>query len=386
MSNRPSTIAALLAAAAVASCAAARPASAAPEPYLVGAVVSESGPASTLGRPAADSIQLAVDEINAAGGIGGHRLDLVVADDESNPTSAVNALRRLLDRHPVAVIGSSGTPTSLAMAPVAEAAHVPLVSLGSSAQIVEPLAERRWIFKIPVADTYIAQKLQQAMKARGLTRIAMIYRDDDYGKTGVAHFTETGKAFGIQVVDAEPIAPSATDATTQLTHVKAANPQAVLVWTTLPSATVVAKAYRELALPYPLYYSEGSANPLFLAQAGSAANGVIFATEKAAVANELPASDPQKNVLVHYATEFAKRYPKDGPPSIFGGFGYDAVFVLADALRHASGGEALRSALEHVSYVGVSGPYHMTPSDHNGLGIAAVELAEDVDGKFVVRR
>jgi branched-chain amino acid transport system substrate-binding protein len=363
------------------------PTSAANEPYVVGAVVSESGPAATLGRPAADSIVMAVDEINAAGGVDGHPLKLTILDDQSDPTLAVTSLRRLLDEHPIAIIGSSGTPPSLAMVPVATTAGVPLISLGSSAQIIEPIADRHWIFKIPVADTFIAQRLQQSMKARGLTRIAIVYRDDDYGKTGLAHFTETGKAAGIQVVDSEAIASTATDATTQLTRVKSSNPQAVLVWTTLPSATVVAKAYRELSLSYPLYYSEGSANPIFLTQAGDAANGVIFATEKAAVADAIPASDPQKRVLTHYATEFGKRYPKDGPPSIFGGFGYDGVYVLAEALKHGGASSAkLRDSLEHVTYTGVSGVFRTTPTDHNGLGLDAVELTQAEGGKFVVRR
>lgn len=243
------------------------------------------------------------------------------------------------------------------------------------------------VFKIPVADTFIAQRLQQSLKAHNLLRIAVVYRDDDYGKTALAHFEETGKAAGFQVVDSEAIAPTATDATTQLTHVKASNPQAVLVWTTLPSATVVAHGYRELGLTYPLYFSEGSANPIFLAQAAGAVDGALFATEKAVVADAIPASDPQKRVLTHYATEFAKRYPKDGPPSIFGGFGYDAVYVLADGLRHAhAGGAKLRDALEHVSYVGVSGSFHTSPTDHNGLGLDAVELTQVENGKFVVRR
>ena len=365
----------------------AAPARAANEPYVVGAVVSESGPAATLGRPAADSIEMAVDEINAAGGVDGHPLKLTILDDQSDPTTAVTSLRRLLDMHPVAVIGSSGTPPSLAMIPVATTAGVPLISLGSSAQIIEPIADRHWIFKIPVADTFISQRLQQSMKARGLTRIAVVYRDDDYGKTGLAHFIDVGKPLGIQVVAAEPIAPTATDATTQLTRIKASNPQAVLIWTTLPSATVVAKAYRELALPYPVYYSEGSANPLFLAQAGDAVNGALFATEKAAVADAIPASDPQKRVLTHYATEFAKRYPKDGPPSIFGGFGYDAVYVLAEGLKHSGADSAkLRGYLEHITYIGVSGVFRTSPTDHNGLGLDAVELTQAESGKFVVRR
>jgi branched-chain amino acid transport system substrate-binding protein len=360
---------------------------AAGEPYVVGVVVSESGPASTLGRPAADSVQMAFDEINAAGGIGGRHVDVKILDDESSPATAVNAVRQLLDQHPLAIIGSSGTPTSLAIVPVAGAAGVPLISLGSSAQIIEPPAERKWAFKIPVADTYIAARLLNLMKARKLARVAVVYRNDDYGKSGLARLRDEGKPLGIEVVDAEAIEANATDATTQLTHVRAANPQAVIVWTTLPSALVVLRGYRQLSLPYPLAYSEGSANPLFLEQAGSAADGVYFATEKANIVDAVPRSDPQKGVLTHYATEFAKRYPKDGPPSIFGGFGYDAPYVLAEAARKANGGgEKLRDALEHVRYTGVSGVFRLSPADHNGLGIDAVELVQAANGKFAVVR
>src|ERR1700730_9199860 len=128
------------------------PAGAAGEPYLVGAVVSESGPGATLGRPEADSIQMAVDEINKAGGVNGHPLQVTILDDESNPTTAVNAVRKLLDQHPVALIGSSLTQTSLAMIPLTQAAKVPLISLASSSQVIQPVAERQWVFTLPITD------------------------------------------------------------------------------------------------------------------------------------------------------------------------------------------------------------------------------------------
>ncbi len=79
-------------------------AQAAADPYFVGAIVSESGPGASLGRPEADSIELAVSEINAAGGVGGHPLTVQILDDESNPTTAVSDTRQLLDKHPVAIL------------------------------------------------------------------------------------------------------------------------------------------------------------------------------------------------------------------------------------------------------------------------------------------
>src|ERR1700676_1316796 len=104
------------------------PAGAASEPYLVGATVSESGPGATLGRPEADSMQMAVDEINKAGGVNGHPLQITILDDESNATAAVNNTRKLLDGHVIAILGSSMTQTSLAMVPLATPAKVPMIS------------------------------------------------------------------------------------------------------------------------------------------------------------------------------------------------------------------------------------------------------------------
>ncbi len=361
-----------------------RGAAAAGEPYLIGAVVSESGPGSSLGRPEADSIQLAVDEIDKAGGIGGHQLQVTILDDESNPTTAVNAVRKLLDQHPVAIIGSSLTQTSLAMVPLMTQAQVPLISLASSAQVITPIGDRHWIFKMPITDFHVAQTMQEYLKKHNQTKVAVVYRNDDYGKTGLSHFQDAGKNAGFQVVDAEAIAANATDATTQLTHVKSANPQAVVVWSTLPSVTVVMKGYRELSLPYPIYYSDGAANGAFLVQAGDAINGAYIASTKINVADQIPNSDPQKKVLLHYIDAFGRAYPKDLPVSIFGGFGYDGVYVLADALRHAGGAQPakVRDALERVTYTGVSGVYRISPNDHNGLSTFSTVLTQAEKQKF----
>ncbi|MGH7754924.1 MAG: ABC transporter substrate-binding protein, partial [Vulcanimicrobiaceae bacterium] len=200
-------------------------AGAAGEPYFVGAVLSESGPGSSLGRPEADSMQMAVDEVNKAGGIDGHPLKLTILDDGSDATTAVNDTRQLLGQHPLAIFGTPLTQTSLAISPVMSQAEVPLISYASSSQVIEPQPEKKWIFKVPITDIHIAQSLQAYMKKQGQTKIAVVYRNDDYGKTGLAHFEAVGKAAGFDVVDAEAIAATASDATTQLTHVKAANPQ-----------------------------------------------------------------------------------------------------------------------------------------------------------------
>lgn len=363
-------------------------AGAANEPYVIGATVSESGPGSSLGRPEADSMQMAVDEINKAGGVNGHPLQITILDDESNATTAVNNVRKLLDQHPVALLGSSLTQTSLAMVPLATQAQIPMISFGSSAQIIQPVAERKWIFKMPITDFHTAQTMQEYMKKKGWTKVGVIYRNDDYGKTGLSHFQDAGKKAGFEVVDAEPIAANASDATTQLTHLKAANPQAIVAWTTLPSAGVIIKGYRELGLSYPLLYSDGAATGVFLQQAGTALNGTYIASTKINVADTLPKNDPQRKILDHYIAAFTQQYPKDAPVSIFGGFGYDGVYVLAEALKNGKStqGAQLRDAIERLTYTGVSGTFRMSAGDHNGLSTFSTVVTQIQNGKFQIAK
>ena len=365
-----------------------RGAGAANEPYLIGVVVSESGPAASLGRPEADSVQLAVDAINKAGGVNGRQLQVTILDDESYPTAAVNDVRKLLDQHVIAIIGSSITQATMAVVPIVTQAHIPLISLASNAQVIQPVADRHWIFKMPINDFHVAQTLQEFMKKKGLTQVAVVYRDDDYGKTGLSHFLDAGKKLGFTVVDSEAIAASATDATTQLTKIKAANPQAIVVWSTLPSVGVVIKSYHELGLSYPIYFSDGAANGVFPKQAGAALNGAYIASTKINIADQLPASDPQRTVLDTYIRSFASEYPKDLPVSIFGGFGYDAVHVLAVALASAksSDPEKLRSAIEHASWDGVTGSYRLSSGDHNGLSTFSTVITQIENNRFTLAK
>jgi branched-chain amino acid transport system substrate-binding protein len=365
-----------------------RSAGAANEPYLIGAVLSESGPGSSLGRPEADSVQMAVDEINKAGGMNGHPVQVQIIDDESSATTAVNAVRQLIDKHPIVIIGSSLTQTSLAMIPLTQAASIPLISLASSAQVIEPVADHKWVFKMPITDTHVATAMQAYMKKQKETKLAFIYRDDDYGKTGLQHFKDAPDGKSFEIVSADAIASTASDATTQLTHAKAAAPQAIVAWTTLPSAGVIIKGYRELGLTPPIYYSDGSATGIFLTQAGAALNGAYILSTKINIAELLPNSDPQKKILTHYIGDFLKNYPKDGAVSIFGGFGYDSIYIVKDAVERAKSVDPakLRDALEHTTYSGVTGTFRISPTDHNGLSGDSLVVTKVDNGKFTIAK
>jgi len=118
----------------------------------------------------------------------------------------VPAVRKLLDQKVVALIGPSLTQTTLAALPLATQAQIPMLSLASSAQVIEPVAERRWGFKMQITDYHVEQARQVYMRKHNQTHVAVIYRNDDEGKTGLAHFKDADKNFGLDESDAEAIA------------------------------------------------------------------------------------------------------------------------------------------------------------------------------------
>ena len=156
---------------------------------------------------------------------------------------------------------------------------------------------------------------------------------------------------------------------------RAANPQAIVAWTSLPSAAVIVKAYRELSIQTPLLYSDGAATGVFVAQAGAALNGAYIASTKINVPDTVPKDDLQRKM-------------KDAPVSIFGGFGYDGVYLRARAIKDAksTNAAALRDAIERVAYTGVSGTYRMSAGDHNGLSTFSIVVTQIENGKFTVAK
>jgi len=160
------------------------------------------------------------------------------------------------------------------------------------------------------------------------------------------------------------------------------NPDAMVIWSTPPTASIAAKNIRQLGIRAPILESHGIANRAFIQLAGPAAEGVVFPAGKLLVAGRLPAGDPQKALLEKYARDFeaANQYAA----STFGGHAYDGITILADALRHVGPDKArIREYLEHVQgFIGTGGTFNMSPRDHNGLGTKDMVLVVIKNGAW----
>ena len=353
--------------------------------YKVGVVLDISGKASSLGIPERDTVQMIANKINREGGINGHPLELVILDTKSNETEAALAARKLIQEGVLAILGASTSGSTMAIIDTVQNAEIPLVSCAASVKIVEPLNERRWVFKTAQSDSLVAAKIVDYLKLKNLTKVAFVSVNNAYGDSGREEFEKAASAGGITVTVWEKFEQDDTIMTSQLTNVKKQNPQAVIAWAIPPAASSLTENYRQMDIKAPLIHSHGIGNQTFIDLAGPAAEGVIFPIGKLVVADSLPESDPQKDILINYVSDYRETY---GPPDPFGGYAWDALHLVINAIEKAGPDKAkIRDELEKTSgFVGVTGVFNMSPADHNGLAIEDLVLVEIRDGKWQISK
>jgi branched-chain amino acid transport system substrate-binding protein len=367
-----------------AAVAAAGPVAAAEKPPVkIGALLSITGPASFLGAPEARTLEMLAQDLNAKGGVDGRKIELLVRDTGGSPEKAVSFAKQLIDEEQVfAIVGPATTGETMAVKPIAEESRTLLLSCAAAEVIVNPLA--RHVFKVAPKDRDAAEMIFRRMKKMGIARIGLLSSNTGFGKAGKEQVEKLAPEHGIQVVMSEVYDKAATDLTAEVTKLKAANVQAILNWSIEPAQSIVLKNVRQIGLAVPVFQSHGFANVQYAKAAGAAAEGVMFPASRIVVADALPASDPQRPVVIAYKKAYEERFKED--VSTFGGHAWDAFGLLVRAIREGGGDrEKARAALEATKrWVGTAGIFDFSPSDHNGLGIDAFQMIVVRDGKFAV--
>lgn len=351
------------------------------EVYKIGGIFSVTGRASFLGDPEKKSMEMMIDALNAAGGVDGRKLEAVIYDTEGDPTKAVMGISKLLNKDNVlAIIGPSTTPTTLAVMPFAEKAGTPLISCAAGNKITMPV--NPWVFKTAQSDILAVRTIYEHMKTKGIKKIGILTVANAFGESGREQLEAQAGDFGLTIVQADKFGGNDTDMTAQLTKIKSAGPDAIVCWGTNPGPAVVNKNAEQLGLGIPIYQSHGVASPKFIELAGKSAEGTLLPTGKILIYELLPDTDPQKAVLAGYAKNYTDTFKQ--PVSGFGGYAYDAVNILAQALKGTNGDkEKLRKNLESLTgHAGVSGVFNFSPEEHNGLGADAFVMVQIKNGTW----
>lgn len=350
----------------------------------IGASIAATGPAAFLGDPEAKTLEMLVEELNAAGGINGEMVELVLYDDGGDPNKARTFATRLVEDDEVsAIIGGSTTGTTMSILAVAEDAEVPFISLAGAIDIIDPV--KPYTFKTPHTDRMACQKIFEDIQKRGLTKVGMISGTDGFGASMQAQCKSVVGDYGIEIVADETYDPKDADMTAQLTKIKNTEGVQALVNPGFGQGpSIVTRNYKQLALDLPFYQSHGVASDGFIELAGAdAAEGIRLPGTALLVADLLAEGDAQKPAVDAYKVAFEAK--TGASVSTFGGYANDAFLILADALRRAGSAEpaAIRDAIEATSgLAGTTGVYTFSAADHLGLDLTAFRMLEIKGGKW----
>ncbi len=370
----------------------AAPASHAAEPIKIGAFFALSGPNAPIGTPTKLVAEMVKDKINKEGGINGRAIELVMGDTESDPAKAATIAKKFIHTDKVAaIIGPTSTGEGMNVKKIVEEAGVPtFMTVGGDPPIMKETGPYTYIFKSPQRSSTAVKKLYGYLKDKKLARVALLTASDPFGKDGGVWLEKLAPDFGLTLVAKESFGPKDIDMTAQLTKVKNADPQAIVVWTIGPAGAIVAKNKAQLGINIPLFQCHGQPGPEYIQLAGKASEGDRMPATKLMAAGQLPDNDPQKPVIQEFIKLYKDqyKYDKQFPLNTHSGYAWDAIYLVTNAMKKAgTDPKALRAAIEGTKgYVGVSGIYNLTPEDHNGLDVDSMVIVEVKGGKFVLAK
>ena len=349
------------------------------EPIVVGQFASMTGSEATFGINSNNGLQLAVDDINAGGGLlGGRKLKVVTEDDQSKAGQPSAAVKKLIaNDKAVAIIGEIASSRSLEAAPIVQAAAIPMISPGSTNPTVTEKGD--YIFRVcfidPFQGTVMAKFALDNLKARKVAVLTDV--TSDYSKGLAQFFTEYLKAHGGEVVAELSYSGGGKDKDfrAQLTAIKAKTPDAIFLPGYYTEAGLIGKQARTLGIKVPLLGGDGWDSPKLAEIAGSSLDGCFFSTHFSP-----DAESPKVQDFVKRYTEKYKAAPDGMAP-----LGYDAMMILANAIKTAgtTDGPKVRDALASVkNYEAVTG--NITIDDKRNATKSAVVLqVEGPKNKFV---
>lgn len=345
------------------------------EEIKIGLYGTITGPNALAGEMLEKGGQLAVKEINAAGGINGRPLKLVVYDDKSSPEGAVKAVTRLVDVDKVvAMVGSNSSPNILATTQITEESKTIQVGSGTSPAFTN--AGFKYLFR-GVANGNLPNKAAvDAMKEMGVESIGILSVASEYGKSGVESFKELMEP-DIKVVAEEIYQSTDTDYTGQIAKILNAKPDGVLIYGMTNESALAIKQFRRNGYKGYIYGPEGLGVPDLLQVAGEDANDTIFGTGAIIPASiEYASGSVEKGMLEAFVEEYGAL-----PVSDVVYRGYDGVKLIAEALKNAKDiedPESIREAFINIKgFEGVAGVFDFSDETGDGLKTARSYIIQD---------
>jgi branched-chain amino acid transport system substrate-binding protein len=343
---------------------------------VIGEYGSLTGTAATFGTSSRNGIDMAIDEVNKAGGVLGKKIRVIVEDDQTKPEEAQTVVTKLISKdRVVAVLGEVASSRSLAAAPVAQQNQVPMISPSSTNPKVTQVGD--YIFRVCFIDPFqglvMAKFATNTMKVKNVAILRDIKNDYSVGLADV--FIENFTKMGGKIVTDQSYSEGDTDFSAQLTSIKSANPQAIFVPGYYTEVGLIARQAKKLGLNATLMGGDGWDSPKLIEIGGEALNGTYFS-------NHYSVDDPSPAIR-KFVADYKARFNE--VPDALAALAYDAANILFEAMRKANSteGPKLRDAIAQTTdFPGVTGKITID-KDRNSVKPAVVLQVKDGKLAFV---
>jgi len=360
------------------------------EPIRIGLVTALSGQSALAGESITRGMQIAIDEINAKGGLlGGRKLELVRRDDEANPAKGVVAARELIFKEKVAVLfGGLDTPVSMAIVPLANQAKVPFVGpWAAGTAITKNGADPNYVFRVSAVDEIVnVGMLDYAQKNFGTSKFGLILVNNPWGESNEKGLHAALAAKGLKPVGVEKFEPNDLDVVPQLTRLKAAGADTLfMVGNVGPSAQVV-KSLDRMGWQVPIVSHWGPAGGRFTELAGPGGKNVHFVQTYSFFGKQSPVGE---QVIAALKAKYPGiKGPDDITPAVGVANAYDGMMLAAQAIAAAGStdGDAVRQGFYRIErYPGLIKTYvkPFAPGKHDAVDASDYVWAQFIDNRIL---
>ncbi|WP_157264480.1 ABC transporter substrate-binding protein [Azohydromonas aeria] len=356
----------------------------------VGVAEALSGGAAQYGTAIRNGFQLAADEINAAGGINGNKIQLVIEDEQGKKEEAINVFKKLIFQDQVLMVfGPTLSNSAQAADPVAQAAKTVVFGTSNTADGITSIGD--FVFRNSVTEAdVLPETLKMAVKKAGVKKVAVLYGNDDvFTKSGYDNFKKALADLNIPVTTTETFAKGDVDFKAQLTKIKATNPDAIVLSALLAEGAPIMVQARQLGLNVPVIGGNGMNSVKVFDLAKERAEG-LWVGSPWSIENQ---SEANRKFVVAYTARFKSA------PDQFAAQAYDGMYIAAQAMKKiklsgniAADRVALRDALPTVKWSGATGDFQFRratdragrPAGYDAQQTAIVSVTRS--GKFSIEK
>ncbi|RZU78191.1 amino acid/amide ABC transporter substrate-binding protein (HAAT family) [Micromonospora kangleipakensis] len=340
-------------------------------PIVIAADLELSGASAPVGKVYQRALELKIEQLNSSGALGGRKIEFKVKDNRSDAAESLRNINDFSnDSNVSAIIMGGCNECAVGAVRTIGEKRIPTIALAAAGAVTEPVAQRRYVFKLAPNAADSAGALTTELTRRNIRKVAVLHSADNYGQEGLTALRGEFTKAGIRLLRAEAVRTTDTDVTNQVAALVEPEPQALIVWTPPEQASLAAASARQAKFVGSLFFDASAAGELFLGGAARTTEKATLIFTQTMVIDDVIATTPAKAARRQWFQDYTARF---GGYNGFSSFAADAVQLIANAELRAGGEpgrvdrDGLRDVLETSQLDGLSGPIRMTPDNHSGL-------------------